>query len=176
MPPVVRSVAAPSGAVADHGRRSSSAMWTGDKRRRTIGGPSPRPLGLGSSSDDTLDAMLMDDDSDTRPQVQDEQGGQEREEGFVFSAEDDIDEQELSRCCQELLLRERPIYVQIAPSLKGKARKEVYERLCGLRFKEYKASLISSHHIIYLLSIHLMIIYTPLNIYTTISIPLVYNQ
>jgi len=117
-------------------------MWTGDKRRRTIGGPSPRPLGLGSSSDDTTDVMLMDDDNDTRPQVQEEQGGQEREEKLVFSAEDDIDEEELSRCWQELSSRERPIYVRIASRLNDKDSHEVYQRLCGLRFRDYKASLL----------------------------------
>ena len=84
----------------------------------------------------------MDDDNDTRPQVQEEQGGQEREEKLVFSAEDDIDEEELSRCWQELSSRERPIYVRIASRLKDKDSHGVYQRLCGLRFREYKASLL----------------------------------
>lgn len=99
----------------------------------------------------------MDDDSDTRPQVQEEQGAQQREEKeFVFSAEDDVDDQELSRCRQVLLSRERPIYFRIARCLKGKDREEVYQRLCGLRFRDYKASLLYIICSLYILCLYVL--------------------
>uniref|UniRef100_A0A0A9BBW6 Uncharacterized protein n=1 Tax=Arundo donax TaxID=35708 RepID=A0A0A9BBW6_ARUDO len=139
MMPPVRSVPPLDGAGVDvgSGRGCSTAAWTGEKRRKTVVCPSP-PLGPGSSSsedssssDDATGATLMD----IRPQVKEGQGGQEGDES-VFSVEDDIGFEDLSRYCH--VLRSREIYVNPSRQMTPDDGDRLYERLRDLRLRDFK--------------------------------------
>lgn len=76
------------------------------------------------------------------PQVQEEHAGQGPDQELVFTAQDDIDREEQSRCFKELRWRESFFYVWRDRLLPGdEAILEVYERLCGLRYRDYNVSI-----------------------------------
>ncbi|CAL5000214.1 unnamed protein product [Urochloa decumbens] len=126
MIPPVRSIPPLDASGVGHGKRSGATAWTGEKRRKTVGAPSPS-FGLGSSSsdsDDATEAMLVDDNY--RSQVQ--------EEELVFSAEDALDYEEMARCFEVLKSRE-PCFVS---KLDGEGRRKLFEHLARLRYREFK--------------------------------------
>lgn len=138
-PNIVRYVPPPDG--MGHGRTSSAAPWTEEKRRKTVDPPSPPGPASSSSSGDATEVMPMDIVIGPH-QVQEDQGaGQEPNESSVFSAEDDIDGEEVSRCYEQLRKREGFLFIMrssIGRRMGEKDSDETYKRLCELRDRDYK--------------------------------------
>ncbi|CAL5001272.1 unnamed protein product [Urochloa decumbens] len=125
MMPPVRSVPPPVAAGVDHGRRSIETAWTGEKRRKTVGAPSPL-LDLDSSSsnsDDSTEDQLIEDNYQSRVQGE-----------IVFSAEDVLDYEEIARCVEVLKSRER----YFVSKLDGEGRRKLFERLARIRYREFE--------------------------------------
>ncbi|CAL5000230.1 unnamed protein product [Urochloa decumbens] len=115
MLPAVRSVP-PGGA----GESESGTAWTGEKRRKTTNRPSP----LGSSDDDAdmdIQHHPPEDDSGLR----------------VYSANDEISDEELDLCLSKVKSRETPIYLPFTTRIYDEERDKLYERFCELRMNDY---------------------------------------
>ncbi|RLN09167.1 putative WRKY transcription factor 61 [Panicum miliaceum] len=101
-------------------RAGAGASWAGEKRRKTVGeGP---------------------------PQVQEEQGAGQEPDESVFSAEDDIDGDEMSRYLDTLYLRES-IHDETRSRMWDEDTEVVYKRLCLLRYRDYKRGYPVSHRV-----------------------------
>lgn len=75
-----------------------------------------------------------------RSQIQEEEEGEQAWADLVFSAEEDLDEEELSRCRELLKSREPPfIYATMLP---GENRRTLYERFVSFRMKDLKVSML----------------------------------
>ncbi|CAM0147052.1 unnamed protein product [Urochloa decumbens] len=102
-----------------------STAWTGEKRRKTVGAPSPL-LDLDSSSsnsDDSTEDQLIEDNYQSRVQGE-----------IVFSAEDVLDYEEIARCVEVLKSRER----YFVSKLDGEGRRKLFERLARIRYREFE--------------------------------------
>ncbi|CAO2190324.1 unnamed protein product [Urochloa humidicola] len=127
MMPPVGSVPHPNAAGVGQGRRSIETAWAGEKRRKSVGAPSP-PLIFDSSSsnsDDSTEDLLIDDNYQSQVQ---------EEEEIVFSADDVTNYDEAARCFEVLESRER----YFLSKLDGEGERKLLEHLARLRYREFK--------------------------------------